>query len=116
MHFAAASRYCMVSLEWVKAVTGDTVVVDGTDPTRLRSKRKPLMQALAGTTEGEESIMLHFDIRFGFFMIELLGNGAVLAPLRLAQELASAGVASCRGAGLPFDIGYAAATGRIHGL
>ena len=47
VHFAAASRYCLVNLEWVKAVTGDTVVVDGQTLPVSRSKRKPLMQALA---------------------------------------------------------------------
>ena len=47
VHFAAVSRYCLVNLKWVKAVTGDTVVVDGQTLPVSRSKRKPLMQALA---------------------------------------------------------------------
>ncbi|MBW3090349.1 LytR/AlgR family response regulator transcription factor [Bifidobacterium miconisargentati] len=47
VHFAASNRYCLVNLEWVQAVNGDTVVVDGQTLPVSRSKRKPLMQALA---------------------------------------------------------------------
>ena len=47
VHFAAANRYCLVNLEWVKAVTGDCVMVDSIILPVSRSKRKPLMQALA---------------------------------------------------------------------
>lgn len=47
VHFTAASRYCLVNLEWVKAVTGDGAIVDNITLPISRSKRKPLMQALA---------------------------------------------------------------------
>ena len=46
-HFVAASRYCLINLEWVRSVTGDSVMVDGASLPVSRSKRKPLMQALA---------------------------------------------------------------------
>lgn len=46
-HFAAANRYCLVNLAWVRAVNGDTVIVDGESLPVSRSRRKPLMQALA---------------------------------------------------------------------
>lgn len=41
------SRYCLVNLEWVRAVHGDDVDVDGERVRVSRSRRKSLMQALA---------------------------------------------------------------------
>lgn len=44
--FVAVSRYCLVNLEWVRAVHGDDIDVDGESVRVSRSRRKPLMQAL----------------------------------------------------------------------
>ena len=45
--FVPVSRYCLVNLEWVRAVHGDDVDVDGERVRVSRSRRKSLMQALA---------------------------------------------------------------------
>lgn len=45
--FVPVSRYCLVNLEWVCAVHGDDVDVDGERVRVSRSRRKSLMQALA---------------------------------------------------------------------
>lgn len=45
--FVPVSRYCLVNLEWVRAVHGDDVDVDGERVRVSRSRRKLLMQALA---------------------------------------------------------------------
>ena len=45
--FVPVSRYCLVNLEWVRAVHGDGVDVDGERVRVSRSRRKSLMQALA---------------------------------------------------------------------
>ena len=45
--FAACSRFCLVNLEWVRAVTDNSVQVDTFALPVSRSKKKPLMQALA---------------------------------------------------------------------
>ncbi|OZG59741.1 DNA-binding response regulator [Bifidobacterium lemurum] len=47
VHFALCSRYCLVNLEWVKAVVDNTIVVGETSLPVSRSKKKSLMQALA---------------------------------------------------------------------
>lgn len=44
--FVIANRYCLVNLEWVRAVDGDVVDVDGESIRISRSRRKTLMQAL----------------------------------------------------------------------
>lgn len=44
--FVPVSRYCLVNLEWVRAVHGDDVDVDGERVRVSRSRRKSLMQAL----------------------------------------------------------------------
>ncbi|OZG65276.1 LytR/AlgR family response regulator transcription factor [Bifidobacterium eulemuris] len=46
-NFAPCNRYCLVNLEWVKAVVGDEVIVGGNRLPISRAKKKPLMQALA---------------------------------------------------------------------
>lgn len=45
--FVPVSRYCLVNLEWVRAVHGDDGDVDGERVRVSRSRRKSLMQALA---------------------------------------------------------------------
>lgn len=45
--FVPVSRYCLVNLEWVRAVHVDDVDVDGERVRVSRSRRKSLMQALA---------------------------------------------------------------------
>lgn len=45
--FVPVSRYCLVNLEWVRAVHSDDVDVDGERVRVSRSRRKSLMQALA---------------------------------------------------------------------
>lgn len=46
-HFVASNRYCLVNLEWVTALDGTTVTVDGERLTVSRSRRKPLLEALS---------------------------------------------------------------------
>lgn len=45
--FMLVSRYCLVNLHWVTGLASDAVTVDGVQLQVSRSKRKPLMQALA---------------------------------------------------------------------
>lgn len=45
-HFVLSSRYCLINLEWVDAVDGNTVTVDGIKLTISRSRKKPLLEAL----------------------------------------------------------------------
>ncbi len=46
-HFVASSRYCLVNLEWVSAIDGTIVTVDGQHLTVSRSRKKPLLEALS---------------------------------------------------------------------
>lgn len=46
-YFAQPNRYCLVNLEWVTALDGDTLIVDGERLTVSRARKKALMQALS---------------------------------------------------------------------
>ena len=46
-HFVLSNRYCLVNLEWVSAMEGTTVLVDGERLTVSRSRKKPLLEALS---------------------------------------------------------------------
>lgn len=45
--FAACSRFCLVNLEWVREISDNNVRVDSHTLPVSRSKKKPLLQALA---------------------------------------------------------------------
>ncbi|MBW3082783.1 LytR/AlgR family response regulator transcription factor [Bifidobacterium phasiani] len=46
-HFVASNRYCLVNLDWVDAMDGSVVTVDGERLSVSRSRKKPLLEALS---------------------------------------------------------------------